>query len=63
VSEGEVREAVRFAWAELQLKVEPGGAAALAAVLAGKVELVPGTVIMLTGSNMDEAAHKEWVAA
>jgi threonine dehydratase len=63
VSEEEVREAVRFAWDELQLKVEPGGAAALAAVLAGKVDLVPGTVIMLTGSNMDEAAHQEWVAA
>jgi threonine dehydratase len=63
VSEEEVREAVRFAWDELQLQVEPGGAAALAAALAGKVELVPGTVIMLTGSNMDKAAHKEWVAA
>ena len=61
VSEAEVREAVRFAWGKLRLKVEPGGAAALAAVLAGKVALVPGTVVLLTGSNMDEAAHAEWV--
>jgi threonine dehydratase len=63
VSEQEVRAAVRFAWNELQLKVEPGGAAALAAVLAGKVELVPGTVVLLTGSNMDETAHATWVGA
>jgi threonine dehydratase len=62
VSEEEVRGAVRFAWSELQLKAEPGGAAALAAVLAGKVELVPGTVVLLTGSNMDEEAHKAWVS-
>jgi threonine dehydratase len=61
VSEAEVRAAVRFAWHELELRVEPGGSAALAAVLAGKVELVPGTVVMLTGGNMDPAQHAEWV--
>lgn len=61
VSEAEVRAAVRFAWHELQLRVEPGGAAALAAVLAGKVDLVAGTVVMLTGGNMDPALHAEWV--
>ncbi|GAA4009427.1 threonine/serine dehydratase [Sphingomonas humi] len=62
VSEAEVRTAVRFAWQECQLKVEPGGAAALAAVLAGKVELVPGTVVMVTGGNVDPALHAAWVA-
>lgn len=62
VSEAEVRAAVRFAWHELGLVVEPGGAAALAAVLAGKVPVEAGTVVMLTGSNMDPAAHAEWVA-
>lgn len=61
VSEEEVRAAVRLAWTELGLKVEPGGAAALAAVLAGRVEVVPGTVVLLTGSNMDPAVHAEWV--
>jgi threonine dehydratase len=61
VSEAEVRAAVRFAWHELQLRVEPGGSAALAAVLAGKVGLVPGTVVMLTGGNMDPALHAQWV--
>jgi threonine dehydratase len=62
VSEAEVRAAVRFAWHELELRVEPGGAAALAAVLARKVELLPRTVVMLTGGNMDAGAHAEWVA-
>lgn len=61
VSEAEVRAAVRFAWHELQLTVEPGGAAALAAVLAGKVELVPGIVVMVTGGNVDPALHAAWV--
>jgi threonine dehydratase len=62
VSEAEVRAAVRFAWHELELRVEPGGSAALAAVLARKVELLPRTVVMLTGGNMDAGAHAEWVA-
>ena len=38
VTDAEVKQAVRFAWSEHQLVVEPGGAAALAALLAGKVE-------------------------
>jgi threonine dehydratase len=62
VSEAEVRAAVRFAWHELGLMVEPGGSAALAAVLAGKVAIGPGTVVMVTGGNMDPAKHAEWVA-
>jgi threonine dehydratase len=62
VSEEEVRAAVRFAWTELQLRLEPGGAAALAAVLARRVEVGQGTVVLLTGSNMDPAAHAKWVA-
>ncbi len=55
VSEEEVREAQRFAFSRLKLVVEPGGAAALAAALAGKVELDGRTVIMLTGGNVDAA--------
>ncbi len=56
VSEREVRMAQRFAFSELRLVLEPGGAAALAAALAGKVALDPGTVIMLTGGNVDPEA-------
>ena len=53
VSDSEVRVAQRFAFERLRLVVEPGGAAALAAVLAGKVPLDEGTVITLTGGNTD----------
>ncbi|NBB24742.1 pyridoxal-phosphate dependent enzyme [Porphyrobacter sp. SLTP] len=57
VTDAEVRAAQRFAFANLRLVVEPGGAAALAAVLAGKVPVDEGTVIMLTGGNADPAAY------
>lgn len=56
VSDDEVRAAQRFAFAQLRLVVEPGGAAALAAALAGKVPVDADTVIMLTGGNADPAA-------
>lgn len=53
VTDGEVRAAQRFAFTNLNLVVEPGGAAALAAALAGKVPVDEETVIMLTGGNTD----------
>lgn len=57
VTDAEVRAAQRFAFANLRLVVEPGGAAALAAALAGKVPVDADTVIMLTGGNADPAAY------
>ncbi|WP_374530471.1 threonine/serine dehydratase [Novosphingobium sp.] len=53
VSPAEVRAAQRWAFSVLHLVVEPGGATALAAVLAGKVSTDGRTAIMLTGSNTD----------
>jgi threonine dehydratase len=53
VTPAEVRAAQRFAFARLHLVLEPGGAAALAAALAGKVALDGRTAIMLTGGNTD----------
>lgn len=53
VTDDEVRAAQRFAFSTLHLVVEPGGAAALAAALAGKVTLDENTVIMITGGNVD----------
>jgi threonine dehydratase len=62
VTDAEVRTAQRFAFANLRLVVEPGGAAALAAALAGKVPVDEGTVIMLTGGNADPAAYAATIA-
>jgi hypothetical protein len=39
VSDGEVRAAIGFAFRELKLVLEPGGAVALAALLAGKIDI------------------------
>jgi threonine dehydratase len=57
-----VIEAVRFAWTEHQLVVEPGGAAALAALLSGKVQAAVGTVAIVSGGNVDPALHARIVA-
>lgn len=57
VSDDEAFEAIRYAWREHQLKVEPGGAAALAALLSGKVPPQPDTVVMVSGANIDPALH------
>lgn len=57
VSDTEVEEAIRFAWRKHELVVEPGGAVALAAVIAGKVQLDEDSVIVLSGGNIDPALH------
>ena len=38
---------------ELGLRIEPGGAVALAAVLAGKVTLGARTLVLLSGGNVN----------
>ena len=55
VTAAEVRAAQRWAFANLHLVVEPGGAAALAAVLAGKVPVDGRTAVILSGGNTDPA--------
>lgn len=62
VTDAEVRAAQRFAFNTLRLVVEPGGAAALAAALAGTVPVDESTVIMLTGGNADPAAFAQTIA-
>ena len=62
VSEAEVRAAQRFAFARLRLVIEPGGAAALAAALAGKVPLDGRTAVVLSGGNVDPAAFARVIA-
>ena len=53
VSEAEIRAAQRLAFAKLRLVVEPGGAAALAAMMAGKVPADGRTAVILSGGNVD----------
>ena len=62
VSEDEVADSVRWAWAEHQLMVEPGGAAALAIFLAGKAAVKENMVILLSGGNVDPALHAKLVS-
>ncbi|KZY56557.1 pyridoxal-5'-phosphate-dependent protein [Erythrobacter sp. HI0063] len=59
VTDAEIRAAQRFAFSNLNLVVEPGGAAALAAALAGKVPPSENSVIMVTGGNCDPARFAE----
>lgn len=63
VSNSEVEEAVRFAWRKHGLVVEPGGAAALAALLSGKAEPRENTVAVVSGGNIDPALHARIVGA
>ncbi|WP_153768375.1 threonine/serine dehydratase [Labrenzia sp. CE80] len=56
VSDDEALQAVAFAFRELKIVVEPGGAVALAAVLSGKLDVKDRTVaVVLTGGNIDPA--------
>ena len=53
-SDAEVAAAMAFAFRELKLVVEPGGAVALAALLAGRMDARGKTVgIVLSGGNVD----------
>lgn len=53
VSEEEISAAMRFAFSTLTLTLEPGGAVALAAVMAGKVTPTKRTLVILSGGNVD----------
>jgi threonine dehydratase len=56
VTENEVKKAVVFAFRHLKIVLEPGGAAALAAVLSGKASTQgKTTAITLSGGNIDPA--------
>ena len=62
VTDAEVAEAVSFAWTRHQLVVEPGGAVALAALLAGKLAALEDSVVVLSGGNVDPALHARIIA-
>ena len=57
VSDDEVRQAMVIAFSAYKLVLEPSGAAALAAVLSGKLSIVGKTVaVVASGGNVDPAA-------
>jgi threonine dehydratase len=63
-SDTEVGKAVAFLFRELKLVVEPGGAVALAALLAGRVEARGKTVVVvLSGGNVDADLYAKLINA
>jgi len=62
VSDGEVADAIRFAWNRHGLVVEPGAAVALAAILAAKLPALEDTVVIVSGGNIDPALHAQIIA-
>ena len=60
VSEAEVERAMAFAMRRLRIVAEPGGAAALAAVLAGAAGLVTErSVVVISGGNVDPLLYAD----
>jgi len=63
-SDVEVGRAVRYAFEELKLVVEPGGAIGLAALLAGKLDVKDKVVVaILSGGNVDAELFAKLIAA
>jgi threonine dehydratase len=64
VTEAEVERAMAFAARHLRIVAEPGGAVALAALLAGKAgPVTERTVIVVSGGNVDPALYASILAA
>lgn len=57
VSETEVEAAMAFAFRHLRIVAEPGGAVALAALLSGKAEAPDGSVVVVSGGNVDPKVY------
>jgi threonine dehydratase len=64
VTEAEIEAGMAFAARRLRIVAEPGGAVALAALLAGKAGEVTGrTVVVVSGGNVDPALYAAILAA
>jgi threonine dehydratase len=62
-SDEEVGQAMAFAFRELKLVVEPGGAVGLAALLAGRIDVSgKNVVIVLSGGNVDADLYAKLIA-
>lgn len=59
VTDEQAFEAMRFAWRELKLVLEPSGAVALAALLSGRLDCRNQTVaVVLSGGNVDPDLYR-----
>jgi len=64
VSDDDLRATMRFAFERLKLVVEPSGASALAALLAGKLDLRGKRVgVVISGGNVDPSRYAEILSA
>ncbi len=63
VSETQLVDAVRMLWHRMGWRVEPSGAIAVAALLAGRVNPTGPTVAVVTGGNMDPELFDRLVGA
>ncbi|MHB1551844.1 MAG: threo-3-hydroxy-L-aspartate ammonia-lyase [Vulcanimicrobiaceae bacterium] len=62
VSDDELRAAMRFAFERMKLVIEPSGAAALAALLFGKIDLAGKRVgVIVSGGNVDADRYAELI--
>ena len=61
VTSAEISAAMRLVFERFHLVVEPGGAAALAAIIAGKIELLATAVVTLSGGNVDFETYREMI--
>jgi threonine dehydratase len=62
-SDAEVGAAVAFAYHELKLVVEPGGAVGLAALLSGRIDVAgKNVVVVLSGGNVDADLYARLIA-
>lgn len=61
VTPADIAAAMRLVFEKLHLVVEPGGAAALATVLSGKVMPVATPVVTLSGGNVDWETYQQMI--
>ena len=60
ITDDEALDAMAAAWRHLKIVVEPGGVAALAAVLSGKIDIAGKTVcVIATGGNVDAGLFRK----
>jgi threonine dehydratase len=53
VDDDELRAAMKRLWSEVRILVEPAGAAAVAALVSGRVTVGKSTVVLVCGANLD----------